>query len=150
MADGLRGTTPPMAIVKEEETTIPSHSTRRSAHTTPAFVNTSSLFNSLETRLEDDLELPISFRPILEETLRSQPDLLRRRYDEFCEVEKRAASKTVQNSNQVKLYFRPSIEHLTKLEQESTYRLGRINTSRQSGRDSKWRDGRCSRDYHVR
>ena len=145
MADGLRDTTPPMAIVKEEETLAPPQSTRRSAQTTPAVANTSSRFSSLETALQPDLELSASFRPILDETLRSQPDLLRRRYDEFCEVEKRAASKAVQNSNQVKLYFSRSSQCLTKPEQEFTYRHGRRNTSWQSGRDSRWRAGRFSR-----
>ena len=107
MADGSRTTTPPMAIVKEEEPIAPVLSPNRAAPGAVALAAASSVSSLLDTELSPDLELPLRFRPILEDAIRTQPELVKKRYDEFREVERRAASKTAQNSSQVKLYASP-------------------------------------------
>jgi hypothetical protein len=102
MANGLRSMTPPMAIVKEEENLASVQSSNRTAQGTVALAAAPSVSSLLDT--EQDLELPPRMRSILEEVIRTQPERVKTRYDEFLEVEKRAASKLVQNSSQVKLY----------------------------------------------
>jgi len=91
-----------MAIVKEEEKLSSVQSSNRTAQGAVALAAPPSVSSLLDT--EQDLELPPRMRSILEEVIRTQPERVKTRYDEFLEVEKRAASKLVQNSSQVKLY----------------------------------------------
>jgi hypothetical protein len=99
MADGVRGITPPMAIVKHEEPSVPVQPNTRALFSSP------SIPTSPDSEMSPDLELSPRFRAILDAVVHAQPELVRRRYDEFREVERRAATSPTQNANQVKLYF---------------------------------------------
>jgi hypothetical protein len=109
-----RTTTPPMAIVKNEE--IPK--AQNSVLTLPT--NHNSLPNSSPGRLATsvfsleppfpnsmerlpEIEIPPRFQPILEELKQTQPNLVQQRYDEFLQAEEQAGKPPVQQADQIKL-----------------------------------------------
>lgn len=88
-----------MAIVKHEEQSVPMQPHTRALASSP------NISISLDSEMLPDLELSPHFRAVLDDVVHAQPELVKTRYDEFCEVERRAANTSMQNTNQVKLYL---------------------------------------------
>jgi hypothetical protein len=117
MSDENRSGTSPMAIVKSEEWTAPNQSSSvsvkasslraSSASTTRLAANATTNTENplLAAPSEPELELPPRLKAIHEVSLRTQPELVERRYAEFVHAEQMKDPKPQQDADHVKLYF---------------------------------------------
>jgi hypothetical protein len=104
-------TTPPMAIIKDERqqtiqaerltSSIPplSLGPTRLSSITPS---TSNSPNPQPT-FSPDIEIPPRFRPILENVIRINPNLIEHRYNEFLAFETQIANTPLPASDQIRL-----------------------------------------------
>ncbi|SRR6266496_1014043 len=114
-----RNTTPPMAIIKnEEEPTLQNNSltskTINAAAPKPYLSREarSILLQSIllqsnppnsNRRISPEIEIPPRFQPILERVLRKHPELVEKRYNEFLTAETMGGNVPVQEVDKIKL-----------------------------------------------
>jgi hypothetical protein len=107
-----------MAIVKHDDQSVPVHPPTRALASSP------TISISLDNEMSPDLELSPRFRAILDDVVHAQPEVVKARYDEFRDVERRAANSPMQNANQVRLYFAPVFKILTDVGRGSISHYG--------------------------
>lgn len=110
-----RTTTPPIAVVKNEDESIThqeiimSNTNAASPKSNPQsrpstiVLPTSNPSNTPRTPIPSEIDIPVRFRYILDRTIRKHPVLVQKRYADFLEYETSAGNGPVQESDQIKL-----------------------------------------------
>src|SRR5215471_12740131 len=108
-----RSTTPPMAIIKNEEGPNMQNNTPTSkTNAAPPQPSLSRKVRSIlapsnpsnsNGLISPEIEIPPRFQPILERVVRKHPELIEKRYNEFLAAETIASNAPVKEADKIKL-----------------------------------------------
>jgi|SRR5947207_12331796 len=108
-----RSTTPPMAIIKnEDEPTLQNNSLafKTNATAPQPYLSREARSILLQSNppnsnrlMSPEIEIPPRFQPILERVVRKHPELVEKRYNEFLIAESMSANAPAQEADKIKL-----------------------------------------------
>ena len=107
-----RSTTPPMAIIKNEELGLQNKSLTSETNAAPPQHYLSRKARSIlppsnppdsNRLISPEIEIPPRFQPILERVVRNHPELVEKRYNEFLTAETMGGNVPMQEADKIKL-----------------------------------------------